>query len=207
MAREKSLHPPARNKKRKEVWNEFFSRLADALGLDALVANRKPVVAWRHLGSMNYFQLVPWDEPSPRYPGPPPSTVRLCVNMMTLFHPGSLLREMGFNPAHRPGHLECLEVEWTLVDDELLAFADWLPFWVSGRIDTTLTIPLPPIASHVWGGGLRDTRYAWTVSAWNAFSDWQRIDRRLTRGATAAEKLMPAMPAVGTEDLRLPAPL
>jgi hypothetical protein len=196
MPREKSPHPAARNKKRKEVWSQFLIRLAENLGPDAFVASRKPIVAWRYLGTVNYFELVPWDHPNPRYPGSPPTTARLCVNIATFYRPVALLRTMGFGPMHSPGSLERLALEWTFLDDELATFAEWLPVWASGRIDPTVTIPLPPIPSHVWGEGLRETRYAWTVAAWNDFSDWQRIERRLTRGAIAAEKLMPAVGAL-----------
>jgi hypothetical protein len=114
------------------------------------------------------------------------------LNTHAFTPPKTLLRKLGFDDRALPQGSDGLRLEWTVLGNELLAFAGWLPLWVRGRLDPLAPIPLPPHPSHVLGEGLRTAACAWTVAAWEAYSRWNRQDRGLPWYAIHARDLSPA---------------
>ncbi len=185
---------PSRPMTRSVIWREFLGRLAETLGYPAVVVNPKPIVVWRDGEALNRLELRPWTVPDRQQPDRVPAVTRIAVNEMAFDPSKALLRRLGFRPDDWPGYTAFLRLEWTVIDDELAGFTEWLPIWVRGRIDPSVTIPLPPHPSHIWGIGLRTTNYAWTVAAWDAYSRYKNMDPRLTRGSISAEDLRPGLP-------------
>lgn len=193
-ARQPSSSRPSRPMTRSATWKAFLSRLTETLGYPAVVVNPKPTVVWRDRDALNHLELRPWTAPDRQQPARVPAVSRIAVNVMWFRPSNALLRRLGFRPDAWPGYMDGLRLEWTVLDEELRGFAEWLPTWVRGRIDPKVTIPLPPYPSHVWGIGLRSTSYAWTASAWDAYSRYKNMNARLTPGSISAEELRPALP-------------
>lgn len=176
------------------LWARFLEQLAASISAGAVVVAPKRIVAWSDGDALNRLELLRWTWPDGRFPRAPRVT-RMALNTQMFAPPKSLLRRFGFEPGSRPDGAPGLRLEWSVLGEELLAFAEWLPVWVRGRLDPTVAIPLPPHPSHVFGTGLRTTDYAWTVAAWEAYSRWNKQDLALPRYAIPAALLVPALPA------------
>ncbi len=173
------------------LWSRFLETFAMALGDGAEVLRPRRIVAWRDGVALNRLHLLRWSWPDPgdRHA---PRVTRIGLNTQLFRPPKTLLKRLGFDPLTRPDGDRALRLEWTVLGDELLAFADWLPLWMRGRLDTATPIPLPPHPSHVFGQDLRTTAYAWTVAAWDAYSRWKGQDPRLPWYAIHARDVVPS---------------
>jgi hypothetical protein len=177
---------------RSALWLRFLERLREGVPGPAMVARPKYVVAWRGgRGTLEHVQLLKWAWPEGAYSRAPMVT-RIALNTHCFTPSKELLRRLGFEDCSRPGYTSALRLEWSVLGEELLAFADWLPLWMHGRVSACAPIPLPPVPSHVFGEGLRETAYAWTARAWDAHSGWKKQDPRLPWYAIPAEQLTAA---------------
>lgn len=173
------------------LWSSFLDELAEKVDSEAVVVSPKRIVAWRDGDALNRLELLRWTWPDARFPRAPRVT-RMGLNTQRFIPPKTLLRRFGFDPLSRPAGAMRLRLEWSVLGEELLAFAAWLPLWIRGRLDPSVAIPLPPHPSHVFGEGLRTTAYAWTVAAWEAYSRWHKQDPTLPRYAIHASRLRSA---------------
>ena len=174
-------------------WSRFLQAFADALGPSAVVVRGKHLVAWRYGRHLNHLQLVRWSRPDSSSPRAPRVT-RLSLNYYWFDPSKSLLRRLGFGPREHPPRTDRLRLEWTVLDEEILEFAAWLPLWMGGRLDSSVPIPLPPHPSHVFGEGLRTTMYAWTATAWSANARSKGHSAGLPGYAIPASRVCPAEP-------------
>jgi hypothetical protein len=176
---------------RSTSWSRFLDALAAALGSPAVVLRPKYLVAWRDGKWLNHLELVRWSCPDALSPDAPYVT-RLSMNYYYFGPSKALLRKLGFPPQARPSRREELRLEWSVLDEQMLEFAAWIPLWMRGRLDPSAAIPLPPHPSHVFGEGLRTTMYGWTATAWsaNALANGQSVD--LPRYAIPAARVVPA---------------
>jgi len=174
------------------LWSRFLEAFAMSLGDGAVVVRPRRIVAWRNGAALNRLELLRWSWPDAGDRGAPRVT-RIGLNALVFRPPKTLLSRLGFDPLARPDGDRALRLEWTVLGDELLAFADWLPLWIRGRLDPAAPVPLPPHPSHVFGQGLRTTDYAWTVAAWDAHSRWKAQDPRLPWYAIHARDVVPAV--------------
>lgn len=185
---------PTSNESRAELWTSFLDRFAAALGVPAVRPGRRNFVAWRTGHEVHHLQLVRLAGPSAADPTAPHLT-RIAIDHFEFRASKELLDRLGLGDVEtrtrmvdgdRPLHLE-----FSVLGDELLAFADWLPVWIRGRLDPRLPISLPPVPSNVYGPGLRRTVYAWTAEAWRANAAWKRHSPALSWYAIPAEELEP----------------
>jgi len=176
---------------RRVLWTRFLEQLATNLGPGTVVVSPKRIVAWRSGAALNRVELFRWAWPDARFPRAPRVT-RIALNTHAFTPSKALLRRFGFDVHARPWRIDGLRLEWTVLGEELLAFADWLQLWIRGRLDSSVAIPLPPHPSHVFGEGLRTTNYAWTVAAWDAYSRSHRQDPKLPWYAIHARDVVAA---------------
>jgi hypothetical protein len=169
----------------------FLDSFAEAI--HGIVAKPRRIVAWRDEHTLNRIELLRWVWPNQHQPRAP-RIIRIGMNTHWFKPSQTLLRGLGFDPLWPPDYRECLRLEWSLLEHELLEFATWLPSWIAGRRDGALEIPVPPQPSHVFGAGLRGTCYAWTVAAWEVCARWDRQSGRLPWYAIHASQVVPAAP-------------
>jgi hypothetical protein len=186
---------PVNNLPRRVIWSMFLDAFVVSVKGGAVIAAQKHVVAWRRGNALNHLELLNFSWPSARSLDAPRIT-RISVNKHVFIPPTTILRNLGFDKQRPlPRGSEGLHLEWTILGNELLAFADWLPVWVEGRLDPNSPIPLPPHPSHVFGKGLRTTDYAWTATAWDTYGRWKRDDNTLPHPyAIHAQDVVPAAP-------------
>jgi hypothetical protein len=194
---------------RAELWTSFLDRFAVAQGVPVVRPGRRNLVAWRTRDEIHHLQLVRLAWPSAADRAAPRLT-RIAVDHFEFRPSGELLRRLGAHddgcvgdvdpgeavpaassPGTCAGGDRPLHLEWTVLGDELLAFADWLPVWIRGRLDPRLPISLPPVPSNVYGAGLRRTVYAWTAPAWEANAAWKGHSPALPWYAVPAAELEP----------------
>lgn len=190
---------------RSALWLQFLECLRQVVPAQpAMLIRPKHVVAWRgEQGALDHVQLLKWSWPDAAYPRAPAIT-RIALNTHRFTPSKETLRRLGFSELSWPGYTQALRLEWTVLGEELLAFVEWLPVWIRGRVDADARISLPPVPSHVFGKGLRETDYAWTVRAWETYSGWKRQDPRLPWYAIPAEKVTAA--AVQADQMLGPVP-
>lgn len=169
----------------------FLEAFAAKLGDGAVILASKHLVVWRDGDSLNRLEALRWCWPGPQRPGAPRVT-RIYINFHAFDAPRSLLRELGLDERTYHAGDEGLRLEWSVLGDELLAFADWLPFWIRGCLDPAAPVPLPPHPSHIFGQGLRTTSYAWTTAAWDAYTRWRGQNPSLPCYAIPAAQVTPA---------------
>jgi hypothetical protein len=63
-------------------------------------------------------------------------------------------------------------LQWYVSADQLHDFATWLVLWMRMKTGDLRRIPAPPHAIYIWEPGLRESTYAWTVSAYHAYHTW-----------------------------------
>lgn len=183
---------------RTRVWAAFIERIA-ARVRDARLADDPPrllrqrhLLAWRHGDDLNHVRLLSWLRP---HSGRPRAAwiTRVSLNHLAFEPSAAVLRSLGFPRATAPRATSGVRVEWTALDEEVVALTGWLPTWIRGRVDPTVAIPLPPHPSHVFGEGLRTTVYVWTAAAWEASARFHRRDARwLPSYAIPAAEITPA---------------
>lgn len=173
------------------LWSRFLETFAKEIALWAVVVRPKHIVAWRDGDLLNRVELLRWTWPDASSRAAPRVT-RIGLNTQRFTPSKALLRHLGFEPESLPPSARSLHLEWSVLGEELLAFAEWLPLWIRGRQDASVEIPLPPCPSHVFGQGLRATNYAWTVAAWDAYSRWHKQDPRLPWYAINAREVVAA---------------
>jgi len=76
----------------------------------------------------------------------------------------SVSREPSWTVARVPA------LELTATCQELPVLTSWIPEWLKGHYEPSRPIPVPPVRTHVFGKGWRETRYAWTEAAWKEFA-------------------------------------
>ena len=173
------------------LWSRFLETFAKEIALWAVVVRPKHIVVWRDEDLLNRVELLRWTWPDASSRAAPRVT-RIGLNTQRFTPSKALLRHLGFEPESLPPSARSLHLEWSVLGEELLAFAEWLPLWIRGRQDASVEIPLPPCPSHVFGQGLRATNYAWTVAAWDAYSRWHKQDPRLPWYAINARDVVAA---------------
>ena len=150
----------------------FLERFAEALGRPHVLLRNKQMVCWRGGGTLDHVFVYPWfrDEEAPRL-------TRIAVNHYTLFPSRRTLALLGFGGRERPPFRRELQLEFTVRDEELAAFAPWLALCIAGRLDVTRPVPAPPYDSGLSGEHMRTHRYAWTVAAWDACQAWHAKEK------------------------------
>jgi hypothetical protein len=183
-------HEPSR----RFFWPSFLEELATDIGRDAVVNYRKQVVTWRDGNHVNHLGLLKWVWPTAQFPDAPRITrISLNKHVFGQSESVSVLRRLGFARQSAPSPTPGLWLEWSVLGNEVLDFASWLPLWMRGQLDPSVTIPLPPHPSHVWGQGLRATDYAWTVTAFHARARFHDQEPWLHPLAIPAQELTPAV--------------
>ena len=119
----------------------FLERFAEALGRPHELLRNKQMVCWREGWTLDHVYVYPWlhDEDGPRL-------TRIAVNHFTLFPSRRTLALLGFGGRERPPFRPELQLEFTVRDQELAAFAPWLARCLAGRLDASKPIPAPPFA-------------------------------------------------------------
>lgn len=151
-------------------WDFFTERLLRGQLADTVprLLHREHVLAWRHGDHLDHARLLSWSRPACDRPRAPWIT-RVSVNHVRFQPSAATLRWLLFPRRGQPQPTPDLHVEWTALDTELEALARWLPTFMRGQLDPSVPVPPPPVPSHVFGEGLRETEYAWTAAAWEAF--------------------------------------
>jgi hypothetical protein len=175
----------------RSLWSGFLQELAANIGPGAVVTCHSQVVAWRDSEHLNHLGLLKWTWPNANFPKAPCVT-RISLNKHTFDIPETASRRIGLAYRRTPSSTPGLYLEWSVLGEELLDFASWLPLWIRGQRDSSITIPLPPHPSHVWGKGLRATDYAWTVAAFDAHARFHDQEPWLHPLAIPACELTPA---------------
>lgn len=159
----------------------FLTRFAEALGRPHVLLRPKQTVCWRDGETLDHVYVYPWihDEEAPRL-------TRIAVNHYTLFPSRRTLALLGFGGRERPPFRAEMQLEFTVRDEELAAFAPWLARCLAGRLDAAKPIPAPPFDSGLTGADMRRHRYAWTIAAWDECRAWHakekaREESRLAR--------------------------
>jgi hypothetical protein len=172
---------------------QFLDEFARQIGPGSEVVGAVRAVAWRDAWALNRVHLVRWLR-AMHGDKKPPLVTRIDVNGQWFQPAKALLRRLGFDPLSQPDGHRVLRLEWTVLDSELSAFAEYLPLWVRGRLDPSVAIPLPPVPSHVFGTDLRSTNYAWTVTAWDTYSAWTGQSPKLPHYAIPAVEVVAVEP-------------
>jgi hypothetical protein len=192
--------------RRFEHWRAFFDHFGEHLHRHGLAESvptlrrrsHEHVLLWRLGDHLDHVRLLSWLRPDRERPRGSWIT-RVSVNHLTFEPTPTVLRRLWFGPRARSARTPGLHVEWTALDGELVQLARWLPVFLSGQLDPSAPIPLPPVASHVFGTSLRETVYAWTAAAWTAENRYRghRLDW-LPGYAIPADKVVaePGAPAV-----------
>jgi hypothetical protein len=184
-------------------WDAFLEAIARDFNSPIFI-HRNQAIAWLDgEGHVSELGLIKWLWPSPEYPRAPRIT-RISINNGDFTHSRAELRRLQAlddtayrrSPGRPASRSSALCLEWTVLESELLDFASWLPVWMRGRLDQTVTIPLPPHASHVWSRDLRRMNYAWTVTAFEAHAKFHRRTPSLHPCATPASQVKPSYGAV-----------
>lgn len=150
----------------------FLTCFAEALGWPHVLLRNKQMVCWRGGGTLDHVFVYPWfrDEEAPRL-------TRIAVNHYTLFPSRRTLALLGFGGRERPPFRPELQLEFTVRDEELAAFAPWLALCLAGRLDASKPVPAPPADSGLTGDDMRTHRYAWTVAAWDECQAWHAKEK------------------------------
>lgn len=173
-------------------WTTFLHDLAVQLEQPAVVTHRNRVLLWHGSNDrLDCLQLLPWCWPSREYPRAPRVT-RISLNRHRYDVSQRDLRQLGLDRPRRS--TEPLRLELSVLGDELLDFARWLPLWIRGRLDPSVLIPVPPLPCHIWSRGLRTMDYAWTVTALEAHARFHGCEPWLHPCATPASEVTPALP-------------
>ena len=166
----------------------------------------KRYVSWR--GENNTVEqlslrVFTWPEPPS---SKEPATIRICINHCNYALTETAAHSLGFKKAWVLSHgaPSCTKefvLEWTVMADELQVMSNWLPTWISGRFDTSVAVPMPPVPSSLGGAwwlngaalSLRNTCYAWSTRAWEATTSWRGQDPTLNSDVIPADKVTPAL--------------
>jgi len=152
--------------------SRFLDALARALegsGRRALWIRRRHVVLFREGDTMNSVRPFPWGSDSREAP----RLTRIAVNQSDIEVTRRARILLGFAPEARPGHDERLDLELTVLDEELVAFAPWL----ARRMDPAVPIPAPPVACDSSPEDWKVTVYEWSRTAWAADEAWRAKEK------------------------------
>ena len=111
------------------LWSTFLDKFAGKVDPEAIVMSPKRIVAWRDGDALNRLELLRWTWPDSRFSRAPRVT-RIGLNTQWFIPPKTLLRRFGFEPWSRPPGTPRLTLEWSVLSEELIDFADWLPLWI-----------------------------------------------------------------------------
>lgn len=180
---------------------EEFARALERAGRRALWIRPKRTVAWREGDTLNHALLVRWNGEDPDAP----RITRISVNYYAFGASARTRLLLGFDLPDHPGHREGLRLELTVLDRELVAFAEWLVRWIVGRVNPEIPIPPPPVECHNWHRDWLTTDYAWSAAAWEAQRAWRaqeeeaRARREANRRALRAKLADATAASPGTE--------